>query len=172
MGASRIISRVWGKIMKDEPLAALDDSDRLILRCIQKNPDITMRELGEITGMSHSPCWRRLQRLREAGIVGTKTFSISPEAVGYEIRVLCFVRMTDHKRAQLLKFEAAVLNVPEVLQCYSLSGEHDYVLHVIAKSVRDYEETVKNALVELPHVKSISTSFTLKTIKDSRIVPV
>jgi Lrp/AsnC family transcriptional regulator len=158
--------------MRVEPMTGIDDADRLILRCIQKNPDITMRELGDATGMSHSPCWRRLQRLKEAGIVGNKTFSINPEAVGYEIRVLCFVRMTEHKREQLLKFEVAVLGVSEVLQCYSLSGEHDYVLHVIAKSVRDYEETVKNALVELPNVKSISTSFTLKTIKDSRIVPI
>lgn len=150
----------------------IDDSDRKILRAIQANPDITMRELGDATGMSHSPCWRRLQKLKDAGIVGEKSFSIDPEAVGYEIRVLCFVRIAEHKRDRLQSFEAAVQKVPEILQCYSLSGDHDYVLHVIAQSVRDYEETVKNALVELPNVQSISTSFTLKTVKDSRNVPV
>lgn len=150
----------------------IDDSDRKILRCIQKNPDITMRELGEATGLSHSPCWRRLQRLKDAGIVGDKRFQIYPEAVGYEIRVLCFVRIAAHKRDRLQAFETAVQAVPEILQCYSLSGDHDYVLHVIAKSVRDYEETVKNALVELPNVQSINTSFTMKTVKDSRNVPV
>ncbi|CAM5492269.1 Lrp/AsnC family transcriptional regulator [Aquamicrobium terrae] len=150
----------------------IDDSDRKILRCIQENPDITMRELGDATGMSHSPCWRRLQRLKELGVVGDKSFHIYPEAVGYEIRVLCFVRIAEHKRDQLQAFETAVQNVPEILQCYSLSGEYDYVLHVIARSVRDYEDTVKNALVELPNVQSINTSFTLKTVKDSRVVPV
>lgn len=150
----------------------IDDADLKILRCIQNNPDITMRELGDATGMSHSPCWRRLQRLKDAGVIGSKSFLIDPEAVGFEIRVLCFVRISEHRRERLQQFESAVQKVPEILQCYSLSGDHDYVLHVIARSVRHYEETVKNALVELPNVKSISTSFTLKTIKDSRNIPV
>jgi len=153
-------------------MTEIDESDRKILRSIQKNPDITMRDLGDETGMSHSPCWRRLQRLKELGVVGDKAFSIDPEAVGYEIRVLCFVRIAEHKRERLQQFETAVQAVPQILQCYSLSGDHDYVLHVIARSVRDYEETVKNALVELPNVQSVSTSFTLKKVKDSRLVPV
>jgi Lrp/AsnC family transcriptional regulator len=150
----------------------IDDADRKILNCIQQNPDITMRELGDIVGMSHSPCWRRLQRLKDLGIVGDKTFTIDPEAVGYEIRVLCFVRIAEHKRERLQKFEDAVQAVPEILQCYSLIWDHEYVLQVIARSVRDYEETVKNALVQLPNVQSISTSFTLKAVKDSRLVPI
>lgn len=149
----------------------IDESDLKILRCIQENPDITMRELGDATGLSHSPCWRRLQRLREAGIVGEKRYSIDPVAVGYEIRVLCFVRIAKHRRDRLQAFENAVQAIPEILQCYSLSGEHDYVLHVIAKSVRDYEDTVKNSILGLPNIQSVSTSFTLKTIKDARTVP-
>ena len=150
----------------------IDESDRKIIRCIQRNPDVTMRELGDEVGMSHSPCWRRLQKLKASGIVGDKTFTISPEAVGYDVRVLCFVRIVEHSRERLQEFENAVQNIPEILQCFSLSGDHDYVLHVIARSVRDYEETVKNALVKLPNVQSISTSFTLKSVKDSRLVPV
>ena len=150
----------------------IDESDRRILRRIQENPDITMRDLGEAVGMSHSPCWRRLQRLRSLGIVGEKSYFIDPEAVGFEVRALCFVRIAQHKRERLQEFEAAVQSVPEVLQCYSLSGDHDYVLHVIARSIRHYEETVKNALVDLPNVQSVSTSLTLKTVKDSRVVPI
>lgn len=158
--------------MERSRVITIDEWDRKILRCIQSNPDITMRELGDATGLSHSPAWRRLQRLKETGIVGAKSFTIDPEAVGYEILVLCFIRMTEHKRDRLRAFEAAVQTVPEILQCYSLSGDFDYVLHVIARSVRDYEQTVKNAIMELPNVQSVSTSFTLKTVKNSRIVPV
>jgi Lrp/AsnC family transcriptional regulator len=150
----------------------LDDSDRRILRVIQAQPDLTMRELGEATGMSHSPCWRRLQRMQEEGAVSTRRFVIDPEAVGYEILVFCFVKITHHQRDRLKAFEEAVVDVPEVLQCYSLSGEYDYVLQVIAPSVRDYEATVKNALVELPNVQSIYTSFTLKRVKNSLNVPI
>lgn len=150
----------------------LDDWDRRILRVIQAQPDVTMRELGEATGLSHSPCWRRLQRLQNEGAVSARRFVIDPEAVGYEILVFCFVKITHHQRERLKAFEDAVVDVPEVLQCYSLSGEYDYVLQVIAPSVRDYEATVKNALVELPNVQSIYTTFTLKRVKNSLNVPV
>ncbi|VDC27525.1 Lrp/AsnC family transcriptional regulator [Pseudogemmobacter humi] len=149
-----------------------DDSDRRILRAIQAQPDITMRELGEVTGLSHSPCWRRLQRLQNEGAVSPRRFVIDPEAVGFEILVLCFVKISHHQRERLRAFEEAVESVPEIMQCYSLSGEYDYVLQVIATSVRHYEAVVKNAIVELPNVQSVNTSFTLKRVKHSLNVPV
>jgi Lrp/AsnC family transcriptional regulator len=150
----------------------LDESDRRILRVIQEQPEITLRELGEATGMSHSPCWRRLQRLQDAGAISSRRFVIDPEVVGYDILVFCFVKIAGHQREKLRAFEEAVAGVPQILQCYSLSGEYDYVLQVIARSVRDYEATVKNALVELPNVHSVNTSFTLKRVKHSMNVPV
>ncbi|WP_182084360.1 Lrp/AsnC family transcriptional regulator [Aureimonas sp. ME7] len=150
----------------------IDEADRRILRVIQEKPGLTMRELGEETGLSHTPCWRRLQRLQEVGIVSEKRYLVDPEAVGFDIVVFCFVRISEHRRERLQEFERAVERVPEILQCYSLSGEHDYVLQVVSRSVRDYEATVKNALTELPNVRSISTSFTLKRVKASTYVPV
>ena len=150
----------------------LDEPDRRILRALQGQPDLTLRELGEVAGLSHSPCWRRLQRLQETGAISPKRFVVDPEAVGFEILVLCFVKISHHQRDRLRAFEEAVAKVPEVMQCYSLSGEYDYVLQVVATSVRDYEATVKNALVELPNVQSINTSFTLKRVKHSLNVPV
>ena len=92
--------------------------------------------------------------------------------MGFEILVLCFVKISHHQRDRLRAFEEAVAKVPEVMQCYSLSGEYDYVLQVIATSVRHYEATVKNAIVELPNVQSINTSFTLKRVKHSLNVPI
>lgn len=150
----------------------LDDWDRRILRAIQDRPEITMRELGEVTGLSHSPCWRRLQRLQAGGAVSSRRFVIDPEAVGFEILVMCFVKIAHHQRDRLKAFEDAVAGVPEIMQCHSLSGEYDYVLQVIATSVRHYEATVKNALVELPNVQAINTSFTLKRVKQTLHVPV
>ncbi|ALN73048.1 Lrp/AsnC family transcriptional regulator [Aureimonas sp. AU20] len=150
----------------------IDDADRRILQVIQQKPDLTMRELGEQTGLSHTPCWRRLQRLQDAGILSEKRYLVDPEAVGFDIVVFCFVRIVEHRRERLQEFEKAVADVPEILQCYSLSGEHDYLLQVVSRSVRDYEATVKNALTELPNVRSISTSFTLKRVKASTYVPV
>ena len=150
----------------------MDDADRRILRAIQDDPDITMRALGEMTGLSHTPCWRRLQRMRDEGIIGDKRYILNPEALGFELVVFCSVKMKEHSRDSLLEFERAVVRVPEVLQCYTVTGEYDYILRVLARNVRDYEDTVKNALVELPHVALLSTSLTLNEIKNTTHIPV
>lgn len=149
----------------------LDEADRRILRAIQNEPDITMRDLAAVAGLSHSPCWRRLQKLQAEGVVSPRRFVIRPEAVGYEILVMCFIKIARHQKDSLQAFETAVSKIPEILQCYSISGDYDYVLQVIARSVASYETTVKNALVELPNVQSIHTSFTLKQVKNTLNVP-
>ena len=108
----------------------LDESDRRILRVIQDRPEVTMRELGEATGMSHSPCWRRLQRLQDEGAVSARRYVIDPESVGYEILVFCFVKISHHQRERLKAFEDAVANVPEILLprvVYSCNKISDFV---------------------------------------------
>lgn len=150
----------------------LDEADRKILRAIQANPDITMRDLGEVAGLSHSPCWRRLKRMQDAGVIDSKRYVLDPQSVGFEIVVFCFVHMKEHTRDQLNAFEAAVARVPEVLQCYLVTGDHDYVLRVLAQDMRHYEAVVKNSLVELPNVSMLSTSVTMKEVINTTDVPV
>lgn len=150
----------------------MDKTDLKIIRVLQERPEITLRDLAHAAGLSHSPCWRRIQNLQKAGILSERRFLVDAQAAGYEILVFCLIRMAHHKREYLSAFEDAVAAVPEILQCYSLSGEHDYILQVIARNVKDYETTVKNALVQLPHVQTISTSFTLKRVKETANVPV
>ena len=150
----------------------IDESDRRILRVLQDQPDITMRDLGEATGLSHSPCWRRLQRMQQEGVISPRRYIIDPEAVGLDILVMCLVKIASHRRDSLRAFEQAVADVPEIMQCYSLSGEYDYVLQVVATSVKAYEATVKNTITELPNVQAIHTSFTLKRVKNTLDVPV
>ena len=150
----------------------MDDADRRILRAIQKDPDLTMRQLAEGTGLSHTPCWRRLNQLKDAGVIEAKRYILSPAAAGFSVVVFCFVRMKEHKRESLIEFEAAVQRIPEVMQCYSATGDHDYILRVLARSVSHYEQTIKNHVVELPHVSFISTSVTLNEVKNTTDIPI
>ena len=150
----------------------MDDADKRILRAIQKHPEMTMRELGEATGLSHTPCWRHLNKLRSDGIVADKRYVLDPQKLGFEIVAFCFVRMRAHTRGNLNEFEIAALKVPEIVECYSATGDHDYILKVLAQNVRDYEETIKHKLLQLPHVSFISTSLTLNEVKNTPDVPV
>ena len=150
----------------------LDKADRRILRAIQQEPDLTMRELGERTGLSHTPCWRRMQKLQDSGVISGRRYLLDPTTLGYELTVFCSIRMKEHSRQALNDFEAAVVTVPEVMQCYLVTGDHDYGLRVIARSVSHYEETIKNSLLELPNVALISTRLALKEIKNTTCIPV
>eukprot|EP00581_Thalassiosira_minuscula_P023358 CAMPEP_0184405978 /NCGR_PEP_ID=MMETSP0738-20130409/1199_1 /TAXON_ID=385413 /ORGANISM="Thalassiosira miniscula, Strain CCMP1093" /LENGTH=131 /DNA_ID=CAMNT_0026762699 /DNA_START=89 /DNA_END=484 /DNA_ORIENTATION=- len=131
-----------------------------------------MRELGDQTGLTHTPCWRRLNRLKETGVIEAKRYVLNPSLAGFPIVVFCFVRMKEHRRELLNEFEDAVAKIPEVLQCYSATGTHDYILRVLARSLADYEQTIKHYLVELPYVSLISTSVTLKEVKNTNDIPV
>lgn len=151
---------------------ALDETDRRILREIQRAPDLTMRDLADRVGLSHTPCWRRLRRLEEAGVISEKRHVVDPKAAGFHVTVFCFVKIKEHRREKLREFEAAARKVPEIIQCFSISGEYDYVLQVIAHGVDEYEQTVKDSIIELPNILSINTSFTLNRIKSTLLVPV
>jgi Lrp/AsnC family transcriptional regulator len=150
----------------------LDEADRRILRLLQSEPDLTVRDIGERTGLSHSPVWRRLSRLRQEGIVEERRYVIDPARIGYDVIAFCAVRMNGHSRQHLEAFEAAVVSVPEVVQCHLISGDHDYMLQVIARSIAHYERTVKTNLLALPHVMTIATSFALREIKRTTRVPI
>ena len=150
----------------------INETDRRILRAIQEYPELSVRELAEVTGLSHTPVWRRLKRLRENGYIGEKRYVLDAPKLGFDIIAFCFVRMKEHNRNTLLEFESKTKEICEIVQCYSATGDHDYILKVLARSVRDYEETIKHKLLQLPHVAFISTSFTLKEVKNSYDVPV
>ena len=150
----------------------MDEADRRILRAIQKQPELTMRELGEVTGLSHTPCWRRMNKLREDGFISEKRYVLDAQKLGFDMIAFCMVQLKAHTRESLEEFERATLSIDEIVQVYSATGDQDYILRVLARSVRDYEDTIKHRLLELPHVGSIRTSLALNEVKNTTNVPV
>ncbi len=150
----------------------LDDADLRILRVLQEEPTLTVAELGERVGLSHTPCWRRIKQMEEAGIIKGRSVLLDPEALGFEVSVFCLVRLRQHDEDTLNKFEDAARKLPEILQCYSLAGENDYLLRVLVKSVRDYEQVVKVSILHLPHVSHVQSNFALREVKNTHSLPV
>ena len=131
-----------------------------------------MRELGEVTGLSHTPCWRRMNKLRDEGYISEKRYVLDAQKLGFEMIAFCMVQLKEHTRESLEEFEKATQYIDEIVQVYSATGDQDYILRVLARSVRDYEDTIKHRLLELPHVGSIRTSLALNEIKNTTDVPV
>lgn len=153
-------------------MGAFDAMDLKLLRALQAEPDLSVARLGERIGLSHTPCWRRLRRLEAEGVVHRRELLLDAEALGLHVTAFCFIRLKQHDKATMESFEAAARAHPNVLQCYTMSGEQDYVLRVVAESVKDYERLVKDDLLALPSVGLMQSSFALREIKNSAVLPI
>ena len=149
-----------------------DEIDLKILRILQKNADMNINDIGEKVGLSHTPCWRRIKKMQENGIIQAQVCLLNPEHVGLDVSIFVFVRLDTHSSEVLNKFEKATQSVPEIMQCYTMSGEFDYLLRVVVATVRDYEKTVKGQLLKLPHVGVMNSHFALSEIKNTSRLPI
>jgi Lrp/AsnC family transcriptional regulator len=142
-----------------------------ILRVLQQEPDISVADLGLRVGLSHTPCWRRIKQMEADGIIKGHAILLDAAQLDLEVSVICFIKLKQHDEETLLAFEQKVLTLPDVVQCYSMSGEHDYMLRVVARDVRHYEEFVKHSLLHLPSVAFVNSSFVLREIKNITELP-
>ncbi len=149
----------------------LDDFDRKILRTLQENADYSMAELGEKVGLSHTPCWRRIKRLEAEGIIKGKVTLLDPRKLDLSVTVYAYIIIQSHNEESLNAFESAVHEVPEIVECYSTSGEKDYVLRLVVNNVEHYERLLKQSLVHLPNVASVNSTFALKQVKYTTELP-
>jgi Lrp/AsnC family transcriptional regulator len=149
----------------------MDEIDRRILREYQRNPAITMDELGAKVGLSHTPCWRRVKQLEERGVIRGKQLILDRGALDLGVTVLVQLRLRQHDEATLLAFEAAIQRQGEILDCYSVGGDHDYLLKVVCRDVKHYEQLLKKAILHLPGVASVNSNFALNEVKHTTHLP-
>lgn len=150
----------------------LDKYDLKILRAIQADATLSMQELGDTVGLSHTPCWRRVKKLEEEGYIKHRVTLLSAEKLDLAVTVHAYLTIKKHDEESLIAFESSVDAVKEVVECYSVTGEKDYVLRVIVSSVDHYEKLLKTTLVHLPNVASINSVFALKQIKYTTELPI
>jgi Lrp/AsnC family transcriptional regulator len=149
----------------------IDEFDRNILRAYQQDPSISMDALGAKVGLSHTPCWRRLKKLEDAGIIRGKSLELDREALGLSVVVLVQVRLRQHDEQTLVDFEAGVERQPEIVDCYLVAGDYDYSMKIVCGDAKDYERLLKKTLLHLPGVVSMNSHFCLKEIKHTTRLP-
>ena len=117
----------------------LSPIDRKILRLLQHDADLSAAEVAEKVELSQSPCWRRIHRMQEEGLIERKVALLNPRLLGFSITVFVNIKLSAHGRNNLTEFEEAIVGYPEVLECYTMAGGSDYLLKVVAKDIASYE---------------------------------
>lgn len=150
----------------------MDEMDRKLLRHLQHDPDLSVAALAEKVGLSHTPCWRRLKRMEADGIILGRALLLDPRRLGLGVDVFAHVRLKMHDEQTLEALERETLEHPQIVECFSMSGECDYVMRVVVGSIDDYERFLKKVLLHLPGVASINSSFALQRVKMTTALPV
>jgi Lrp/AsnC family transcriptional regulator len=149
----------------------LSASDRKLLQALQDDVSFSQIELAERSGLSRTSVWRRLRELEEAGVIEGRVALLNPEALGLQIHVLLSVSMVKHSDETRRAFEVHVENLPEVMECFSVSGERDYLLQIISRDMESYNEFLNTKILHHASVHSASSSFALRRVKYTTAVP-
>ena len=144
----------------------LDQIDLAILKTLQQDGRISNADLADRVGLSASSCSRRLDILEKSGVISGYHARVSHKALDYKMIVIVHISLSGQFAKTLAEFEAAVKRVPNILVCYLMSGEYDYILRVACKDLEDYERIHRDWLSALPHVVKINSSFALREIID------
>jgi Lrp/AsnC family transcriptional regulator len=149
----------------------LDEADLKILDVLQEDSSLSAAEMAQRVGLSQSPCWRRIQRLKEDGYIKREVAILDRKKLGLNAHVFARVKLSAHGHAQLAEFTRAVQSFPQVLECYVLMGEVDFLLRVVAEDVEAYERFFFEHLSQLPGVQEINSTVALSEIKSSTALP-
>ncbi len=152
-------------------MVQMDDVDLRLLRTIQSEPDLAVAELARLAGLSQTPTWRRLKRLQDEGYISGRAVLLDAGRLGLTVNVFAYIRLKHHDEETLESLEQEVHQHPEIVECFSMSGDSDYVLRIMVRSVEDYEKFLKRVLSHLPGVAYINSSFSLKRVKLTTKIP-
>lgn len=148
----------------------IDETDRRILRALQRDAGQSLDVLSDRVGLSRNACWRRVRQLEEAGVIRGRVALIDPAAVGVPMLVLVLIRTNIHGPDWLARFRGAVREMPEIVAAWRVSGELDYMLQVRVADVKGYDAFYQRLIARV-EIADVSASFVMEDLKDTTALP-
>ncbi len=157
--------------LTQESAMKLDKYDKLILDALQKDGRISNVQLAGLVSLSESACLRRVRALEESGMIDRYAALVSQPKVGLSGNVFVHIGLHREEESELAAFEQAVRNIPEVMECYLMTGEFDYLLRVVVSDMADFERLHRDALTRLPGVARVNSSVAIRTVQKKTELP-
>lgn len=149
----------------------MDAVDYRILNALQADGRLSSQALAEQVGLSTSPCWRRLRKLEKEGVIVANVAILDPGKVGLDVIAIANVSLEDHHPDSVREFDRMVEERPEILECYAISGRHDYLLKVICESIGAYDQLLAQHILQCKAVHTVNTSFAMRCTKATTALP-
>jgi Lrp/AsnC family leucine-responsive transcriptional regulator len=150
----------------------LDKTDKKILNYLQKDAKMTTKELAMHLDLSGTAVYERVKKLEKAGVIESYVAVVNRAKVDKGFMVYCQIKLLQHKHEFVNKFEKEVIQFDEVLECYNISGNYDYILKVIVKNMKEYRDFLNHKLTSLDHISSAHSNFIINEVKNTSVLEV
>jgi Lrp/AsnC family transcriptional regulator len=174
LGMSPIIRCIHSEIeqfMEQSNRPAIDRLDLRLLDILQRQGALSVAEVAAKTKLSTTTCWRRIQQLEQNGVIKARVALLDRNSLGLDVTIFAHVKLATTGRAALSEFEAAIRDRAEVLECYTLTGEWDFLLKIVTKNIKAFEAFYLDYLSRIPCVQSVNSSVAVTVIKESTALP-
>jgi Lrp/AsnC family transcriptional regulator len=158
--------------MKDYKQSHVDATDRRILAALQEDGTRSAAAIADIVHLTATTCWRRITQLERRRVIKRRVALLDHNALGLNLVVFAHVKLSSQGRDTLTKFELAIRDCPEVLGCYTIMGDWDFLLHIVARDIRHYEAFYLDYLSKIPFVQSVSSSMVMTIVKETTAIPI
>lgn len=155
-----------------ETNADLDELDIRILKILQKDASLTATEIAQQVCLSQSPCWRRINRLQEAGYIKNKVALLDRDKLNLGIVSFVSIRLSSQGRNSLEEFEQTIVDYPEVVECWTISGNMDYILRIVTRDIASYEHFLRNHLLKLEYIIETQSHISMTEVKNTTELPI
>jgi Lrp/AsnC family transcriptional regulator len=149
----------------------MDSTDRKILAILQEDASIAVADVAKRVNLSQTPCWRRIQRLTEDGVITRRVALVNPDAIGLGLTVFVEIETGDHSKEWLQRFSEAIAQMPEVMEIYRMAGDVDYMLRITVPSMAAVDDFY-HRLIEMVPLKNVTSRFAMERVKYTTAYPV
>lgn len=150
----------------------LNDIDIKILGLLQSDATQSIQEIADQVGLTSNPCWRRIKRLEEQGVIKRRVAVIDPALVGLGMTAFVRIHTDKHTKDWLELFNAGVAKIPEIIECHRMTGDVDYLLKVLVQNLEHYDAVYQRLLDLVPDLKDVSAAFSMERLKDGGLIDV
>lgn len=149
----------------------MDSTDRKILELLQEDANMPIGDIAKLVNLSQTPCWRRIQKLTESGIIRKRVALVDPDKIGLGLTIFVEVESGDHSRDWLENFAGAVVEMPEVMEIYRMAGEVDYLLRITVANMAEFDDFYRRLIASVK-LKNVTSRFAMERVKYTTAYPV
>ncbi|MGF1721404.1 Lrp/AsnC family transcriptional regulator [Vibrio kyushuensis] len=150
----------------------IDDIDKRLLRQLQLDGTLSLNDLAESVNLTSTPCWKRLKKLEEAGVIEKRVALLNPESLGLSFTAFVMVKTSDHSHEWYSHFVETASEFPEVMEFYRMAGEYDYMLKVLVKDMKCFDEFYKKLVNSVDGISNVTSTFAMEPLKYTTALPI